>query len=118
MEEGVFPQMAAPFGGGFGGTHRLPCGALSGGLLALGAARAEGRLTQEESYEMAARLVNDFERTFSTALCCELVGLDPDSPDWQEAYRAEQAYSTICWPCAEFAVRQCWELVESTESNG
>lgn len=115
-EEGLFPEIATPFGGGFGGTHRLACGALSGALLALGAARAAGRLTRQEGYELSAQLVCDFERAFGTALCCELVGLDPDE-NWREAYRARQAHSTICWPCVEFATRRGWELMERREGH-
>jgi len=88
--------------------HLLTCGALSGALLALGAAC----LTRDESYKLAAQLVHDFERTFGTALCCELVGLNPDDPRWRESYQARQAHSTICWPCVEFAVHRSWELME------
>lgn len=110
--------MATPFGGGFGGTHRLVCGALSGALLALGTARAAGRLTHDECYELAAQVVHDFERAFGTALCRELVGLSPEHNNWREGYQARQAHSTICWPCVEFAVRRTWELTEGREPHG
>ena len=112
LEESSFPEIATPFGGGFGGTHRLPCGALSGALLALGAARAAGQLPRDETYELAAQLVHNFERTLGTTLCCELVGLNPDNADWREGYQARQAHSMICWPCVKFAVRRGWELME------
>jgi hypothetical protein len=85
-------------------------------MLALGAMRAQGQLTRDEAYELAARLLHDFEQTFGTVLCCELVGLDPNTPEWREAYHAKQAHAAICWPCVEFAVHRCWELMRSGSS--
>jgi len=117
-KERSLPEIATPFGGGFGGSHRLSCGALSGALLALGAARAAGRLTRGQSYDLAAQLVDDFERTFGTALCSELVGLDLDNDDWREGYEARHAHGTICWTCVEFAVRRSWEVMEGRQPHG
>lgn len=111
-EGGLLPEMAMPFAGGFGGTHGLACGALSGALLALGIACASVQMAREETYRLAAQLVHDFERRFGTAQCCELVGLDPKNDDWAERYQSRQAHTTICWPCVEFAVCCGWEATE------
>lgn len=117
-EERLLPAIAAPFGGGSGGTHRLTCGALSGALLGLGVALAAGQLSREATGEIAARLIHDFRRAFGTAVCCELLGLDPGDPAWREGYQARRARTTVCQPCVELAVRRAWELAEERGAHG
>jgi C_GCAxxG_C_C family probable redox protein len=107
----LLADVATAFGGGFGGTHELACGALSGAILALGAMHAEGALSRDATYALAAQVVGDFERAFGTTVCSELVGVDPTSARWREVYEARRAHTEVCWPCVEFAAHRCWELV-------
>lgn len=111
-------EMATPFGGGIGGTHRLTCGALSGALLAVGVAQASSLLSRDTVYGVASQLVGDFERAFGSGVCCELVGVDPETADWRATYEALDAHATVCEPCVEFVVRRAWELVTEVAEHG
>ncbi|PKL18885.1 MAG: hypothetical protein CVV49_03785 [Spirochaetae bacterium HGW-Spirochaetae-5] len=66
-------RIATPFGGGLGRSGCL-CGALSGGVIILGAAR--GRTTPEtprkESYELSSEFHNRFKSKFG-ATCCRVL---------------------------------------------
>lgn len=68
--------------------------------------------------EIAAGLIHDFRRAFGTAVCCELIGLDPGDPAWREGYQARRARTTVCEPCVELAVRRAWELTEERGAHG
>ena len=118
LTEERLPALATPFGGGSGGTHRLTCGALSGALLALGVAHAAGLLLLEASYEIGAELVHDFRRALGSAVCCEMIDLDPEDPDWRENYHAHDARATACQPAVDVAVRRAWELLEEGGGHG
>ena len=69
-------RIATPFGGGIGRSGCL-CGALSGGVIILGAAR--GRTTPEtprkESYELSSEFHNRFKSEFG-ATCCRVLVKD------------------------------------------
>ena len=66
---------ATAFGGGFGGTHEEACGALSGGLIAIGhlyGRREPGGdwdLPRELGKELRQRFINSFETTHCATLC-------------------------------------------------
>ena len=66
-------RMATPFGGGVGGCEDL-CGALSGGVVGIGAAigRSEAKGDKSASYNAAKQLHEQFLRNFGSSLCKEL----------------------------------------------
>ncbi len=78
-------KMATPFGGGVGRSEDL-CGALSGGVMAIGAVL--GRLSGEEdrftSYNPARDLHDQFQDRFGSTLCRELNYGDFMSPEHRE----------------------------------
>ncbi len=69
-------RLATPFGGGMGRSGCV-CGALSGAVLILGAAR--GRVSTEtprkESYELSSEFHNRFKAEFG-ATCCRILVKD------------------------------------------
>ena len=75
-------RMATPFGGGVGRSEDI-CGALTGGVMALGACL--GRLSPEEdrlkSYDAAGRLYKLFGEKLGSTSCRELNKSDFKSPE-------------------------------------
>jgi C_GCAxxG_C_C family probable redox protein len=55
-------RMTTGFAGGVGGTHQEMCGALSGGVLVIGALL--GRATLDESDQAALALATDYRERF------------------------------------------------------
>ena len=70
---GVALRIATPFGGGVGMCEDL-CGALSGGVMGIGAAigRTEANVDRFASYKAAKKLHEQFLRDFGSSLCKEL----------------------------------------------
>jgi C_GCAxxG_C_C family probable redox protein len=69
------PKVAAAFGGGVGRTRQEICGALSGGLIALGYlfGRSEPGADWTDVSELAARLKRRFVQEYGTTNCGALL---------------------------------------------
>jgi C_GCAxxG_C_C family probable redox protein len=74
--------MATPFGGGVGRSEDI-CGALSGGILAIGVALGRSELTEDRlrSYDAARELHDWFEKQFESTECATLSKGDFKSPE-------------------------------------
>ena len=87
--------VATPFGGGFGGA-KSACGALTGGLMALGLARGRQDPSQSPAPgSTAGRQLHDrFIDRFSCVDCKTLTsGFDWDQPERREACQAYVRFS-------------------------
>ena len=64
-------RIATPFAGGVGGTEEEMCGALSGGVMVVGAlhGRREAHVDDEKARELAARYRERFAEEFGTTRC-------------------------------------------------
>ena len=75
LAKGMSPRVATCFGGGVGRTHEELCGALAGGLMALGF--LNGRDGQGENWDRAAGLAaafrEDFIARFGASACKEVL---------------------------------------------
>lgn len=65
------PRMATAFGGGIGGTHEEACGALLGGVLALGYlyGRTEPGASKSDAYQLATEFRKRFIAEFGSTNC-------------------------------------------------
>ena len=83
----LIPKIATPFGGGIGRRGSV-CGALTGGVMAVGLKVGRSELKdakrREESYETALELFKRFEKEFGSALCYDLIKLDLTTPEGRE----------------------------------
>ncbi|CAB1078582.1 C_GCAxxG_C_C family protein [Olavius algarvensis Delta 1 endosymbiont] len=69
------PQVATAFGGGVGRTNQELCGALSGGFIAIGYlyGRSEPWADWTVASDLAAKLIQRFERKYATTNCGALL---------------------------------------------
>jgi C_GCAxxG_C_C family probable redox protein len=74
-------RISTPFGGGVGRCEDL-CGALSGGVMGIGAAlvRKESKEDKFASYNASKRLYEQFTKEFGSSLCKDLNHGDFKSP--------------------------------------
>jgi len=114
IEGELIPRIATGFGGGFGGSHRLVCGAISGGVMAAGLAFGRDRASdeREKAYALVSQLVESFRAEFGTILCPELVGIDPEDEQWHEKYHASDAHQKKCLLYVQFVVGHWLDLAE------
>ena len=64
-------RLATPFGGGVGGTHQELCGALSGGMMVIGAlyGRTDSSQDDSQAYELAKQVREAFLAEFGHTQC-------------------------------------------------
>ena len=107
-------QMATGFGGGLGRCKSL-CGAVAGGIMAIG--QAHGRKTTEdvEAKEKTYSLVGDFHRRFidefETDNCFELIGYDLSDPEDVRKCMEEKVFETKCRTYVETSVSILYDLL-------
>ena len=73
MDKNVLFKLSEAFGGGMGGTQGV-CGAASGMVFVAGALKSMGidnlpQTNKKESYELAAKLLNEFEEKIGSLIC-------------------------------------------------
>lgn len=99
------------FGGGMGG-HTETCGAISGGVMALGQVSSGGTAlcgtTKKRTYELTRELVERFGAKNGSTICCELKGAG-----------CEHGPLRSCPGCIEDAVKITAEIIarQSTPEN-
>jgi C_GCAxxG_C_C family probable redox protein len=108
MDESLMLRMASPFGGGVARRGHI-CGAVTGGLMALGVLRgADTPLGKEAVYRMGQEFIQRFESRHGSILCRVLLDFDISTETgWQQAREKGLFKST----CPEF-VRDAVEIAQ------
>jgi C_GCAxxG_C_C family probable redox protein len=112
-------KAATGFGGGIGNMGSL-CGALSGGVMALGLKYGRYRLEQkaekEKTYLLCAEWFERFKRRFGSALCIEILKADLKDPVKRMEYWGVEANRLRCAnETVGTAAELLMELIEETE---
>ena len=93
----LIPGIASGFCGGMSRTAGL-CGALVGGIMALGI--LFGRTSPDDShqkiYAMSERLVRDFEKHFGSRNCSDILGCDISTREGEAVFEANKLAKTVC----------------------
>lgn len=99
-------RVSCPFGGGVGGCRRELCGALSGGIVVLGAlwGRVSSQENDEMLYKLTCRLREDFDRQYGSSICQPV----------RDVARDEQAG---CLHVVEAGVQMVVALIEETRGE-
>jgi len=97
IQSDIIPAIASGFCGGMSRTAGL-CGALVGGIMALGV--VYGRNSSEDShkkiYALTERLVRDFEKEFGSRNCSDLLGCDISTREGEAVFEADKLLKTVC----------------------
>ncbi len=96
MNESTMLKMASPFGGGVARRGQV-CGAVSGGLLALGLARgADDPSGKEAAYQLGQQFLTRFESRHGSILCRDLLGVDISSDAGRQMASGKGLFKTVC----------------------
>ncbi|HSB01360.1 MAG TPA: C-GCAxxG-C-C family protein [Anaerolineales bacterium] len=106
-------KMACGFGAGMARKGEV-CGAVTGGILALGARYGRGenddRTATEMTYAKTRQLMDQFAARHGSCLCKALLnGADLTTEDGQKSFRENDLLNRVCKPCVQSAV----EIVET-----
>ena len=107
-------KISTPFGGGLGHMGQV-CGAVSGGLMALGLVEGNAVVDREQKhacYRMAAEFQNRFKEAHGDVLCPRLLGLDIGDADQLQQARDANLFAEVCPEFIETAVRLMAEILE------
>ena len=97
IQSDIIPAIASGFCGGMSRTAGL-CGALAGGIMALGIlfGRNSSADAPKKIYALTERLVRDFEKQFGSRNCSDLLDCDISTPAGQAVFEAKKLGKTLC----------------------
>ena len=115
LEKPQSMKLASGFGAGMGRIQEV-CGAVSGGVLALGARFGHGEPTESEAQKKTYALVQEFFHRFQdqhgSCLCRELLqGIDLKTEEGQKQFKDGDLRNKVCVPCVRTAVEILEELM-------
>ncbi len=97
IQSDIIPAIANGFCGGMSRTAGL-CGALVGGIMALGTlfGRNSPLDSHKKIYALSERLVYDFEKQFGSRNCSDLLGCDISTPAGEAVFEDAKLGKTVC----------------------
>jgi C_GCAxxG_C_C family probable redox protein len=98
IENEIIPKIATAFGGGIG-LRGSVCGALTGGVMAIGikyGANVPSSKKRLKAYELAGFIYKEFEKRHGSVNCTELIKYDLSSPEGLEKARKAKVFETKC----------------------
>jgi len=101
------PKVASAFGGGIGGQGSL-CGALTGGVIAIGLKYGTNRSIpegREKAYLLALKFYTQFEKNCGSVLCRNLIGYDLTNPKELQEARNSNIFADKCSHLIEEAIK-------------
>jgi len=110
----LVPKVATAFGGGIGRCGSV-CGALSGGVMAIGIKYGSNEPSVEKrlrAYKLAKELYRRFEKQHGSVLCRELIGYDLSNPEELDKARKERVLEEKCVNFVRDAVEILAEIDE------
>ena len=119
-EVGLDPQLALKLSCGFGagmGRSEEVCGAVTGGIMVLGArfgrGRTEEKAAMEKTYARTRELMSLFKERHGSYICRELLqGCDLMSEQGQKQFHENDLLNQTCKPCVQSVVEIVKELIK------
>ena len=100
-------RIACGFGAGMG-RRQQTCGAVTGGVIVIGAKYGKDAdrtdLDKEKTYQMVVDFTRAFEEKHSTTECRKLLGCDLTTVDGKRHFEESDLHSTVCVECVKDAV--------------
>lgn len=116
IQSDIIPGIASGFCGGMSRTDGL-CGALVGGVMALGI--LYGRKTPEDApkkiYGLTERLVQEFEKSLGSRNCSGILGCDISTRDGEAAFKAKNLMKTVCLDATVKATDLVMQVLDDQE---
>ncbi len=111
IQSNFIPNIATGFCGGVSRTCGM-CGAVSGGIMAIGlfTGRNAPNDSKDETYALVQRLVGMFETKFGSINCKQLTGCNLSTEEGQNYFKANNLLER-CKTFAEEATRMAMSLV-------
>lgn len=118
MEKELALKIACGFGAGMGRKQEV-CGAVTGGIIVIGAKYGRGehddRAVTEATYLKTRDLLGHFAERHGTFVCRNLLaGCDLTSEEGQKYFKENDLLHSVCKPCIQSVVEILEKLVASS----
>ena len=117
MDRDTALKVAGAFGGGFGRLGHT-CGAITGGMMAIGLKYGktvpEDDPAREKTYALAGEFIEKFKERHRTTLCRELIECDISTPEGIQSAKDRQLFTALCPKYVSTAVEILEELLRET----
>lgn len=115
IQSDLVPRIATAFGGGIGGAGEV-CGAVAGGVMAIGLrhGRQEASERDARAQGLAQELVRRFQAEMGHVGCRQLTGMDLSTREGVKAFYASDVPQRVCLPAVGVAYRVVTELLEAS----
>lgn len=116
-KDDLIPKVACGFGGGIGRCGSL-CGALTGGVMAIGVRYGTNEPSLEKrlkAYAVSSGFYNWFGKQHGNVMCRELIGYDLSIPGEMEKARRSGVLDERCTVFIRSAVEKLFELDERSK---
>lgn len=109
LDKEIALKLACGFGGGMGRKGEV-CGAVTGGLLVIGARYGRGenddRAVTQRTYAKVSELMEKFQSTYGTVLCRQLLNVsDLTTEEGQRYIQEHDLTNKVCKNCVRSAVQ-------------
>ena len=114
----LIPRIATGFGAGIGGCGSV-CGAVSGGVMALGLkfGRNDAKRQEVKPYWFAFELLQRFEREFGHVTCRELTKCDLATEEGRKKYVDQRLWETKCRRYITGATATVFDIISERASQ-
>jgi C_GCAxxG_C_C family probable redox protein len=120
IENELIPKIATGFGAGVARSGEL-CGALSGGIIALGMvfgrSKDEGGLSGPDIYWFSGELVSRFRDKYGEVQCPKLLGLDLGIQEDYDEYRRLNMWGNQCRQYILEATGIVYDIIEKNKEK-
>ncbi|MDH5782528.1 MAG: C-GCAxxG-C-C family protein [Candidatus Bathyarchaeota archaeon] len=108
----LIPKIATGFGAGIGGCGSV-CGAINGGIMALGLqfGRNDVKERAANPYWFGRELLERFENEFGHIICLELTGCDFSTEAGRKKYAAQKLWETKCRQYIESSTAIVFDII-------
>ena len=109
------PKIASAFGGGIGGKGSL-CGALSGGVIAIGSKYGSNKPIPKErrkTYSMALRFFERFKEIHGSVYCRDIIKFDLTDPEERKKAWDSNIFVSKCLPLVKETIKFLIDLESS-----
>jgi C_GCAxxG_C_C family probable redox protein len=109
FEKNTALKIACGFGAGMGRKEEV-CGAVTGGIIVIGAKYGRGekddRTATDQTYEKTRDLMDRFARKHSTFICRRLLnGCELTTEEGQKYFKENDLLNKICRPCVQSVIQ-------------
>jgi len=114
-------KIACGFGAGMGRKQEV-CGAVSGGIMVLGArygkVEKEDRSAQEVTYKKIRELMDKFAQKHGTYICRQLLnGCELTATEGQKSFKENDMLNRVCIPCVQSVVSILEEIMDENPTS-